>query len=313
MIPSPNQLTKAGNMQNTSETSGFAGRWVSFREDIKVLDCTIRDGGLMNDSKFDDRTVKAVYDACVAAGTDYMEIGYKASRKVFARDRFGAWRFCDEADMRRIMGDNPTSLKISVMADAEKTDYHQDILPKDQSVIDMVRVATYIHQIPMALDMIKDANDKGYETSVNLMSVSNVLERELDGALEMLATSEAKVICLVDSFGALYSEQVDYLVDKYLKYAKSTGKEVGMHMHNNLDLAFSNTIQGIVKELTTWTPPWRAWDAARATAPWNCSCVSCTTPSTTCARCWAASRTPSSRCARNSAGASASLTCSPGF
>ena len=247
MIPSPNQLTKAGNMQNTSETSGFAGRWVSFREDIKVLDCTIRDGGLMNDSKFDDRTVKAVYDACVAAGTDYMEIGYKASRKIFAPDRFGAWRFCDEADMRRIMGDNPTSLKISVMADAEKTDYHHDILPKDQSVIDMVRVATYIHQIPMALDMIKDANDKGYETCVNLMSVSNVLERELDGALEILATSEAKAIYLVDSFGALYSEQVDYLVEKYLKYAKSTGKEVGVHMHNNLDLAFSNTIQGIVK------------------------------------------------------------------
>ena len=234
-------------MQNTTETSGFAGRWVSYREDIKVLDCTIRDGGLMNESKFDDCTVKAVYDACVEAGIDYMEIGYKASKKVFARDRFGAWRFSDEADIRRIIGDNPTPLKISVMADAEKTDYHHDILPKDQSVIDMVRVATYIHQIPTALDMVKDAHDKGYETCVNLMSVSNVLEHELDKALEMLATCEAKAICLVDSFGALYSEQVDYLMDKYLKYAKSGGKEVGVHMHNNLQLGFSNTIQGIVK------------------------------------------------------------------
>ena len=245
--PEPDPAYQRGNMQNTTETSGFAGRWLSYREDIKVLDCTIRDGGLMNNSKFEDRTVKAVYDACVEAGIDYMEIGYKASKKVFARDRFGAWRFSDEADIRRIVGDNPTNLKISVMADAEKTDYHTDILPKDQSVIDMVRVATYIHQIPTALDMVKDAHDKGYETCLNLMSVSNVLERELDEALEMVSKCEAKAICLVDSFGALYSEQVDYLMDKYLRFAKSGGKEVGVHMHNNLQLAFSNTIQGIVK------------------------------------------------------------------
>jgi len=233
-------------MKNTTETSGSAGRWISYREEIKVLDCTIRDGGLMNDSQFDDRTVKSVYNACVEAGVDYMEIGYKANRKVFARDRYGDWRFCDEADIRRIVGDNDTPLKISVMADAEKTEYHGDILPKDQSVIDLVRVATYIHQIPTALDMVKDAHQKGYETCVNLMSVSNVLERELDEALELLATSEAQAIYLVDSFGALYTEQVDYLMQKYLRYAKAAGKEVGVHMHNNLQLGFANTIQGIV-------------------------------------------------------------------
>lgn len=233
-------------MQNTTETSGFAGRWVSYREEIKVLDCTIRDGGLMNDSQFSDRTVKSVYNACVEAGVDYMEIGYKANKKVFARDRYGAWRFCEESDLRRIVGDNETPLKLSIMADAEKTDYHNDILPRSESVIDMVRVATYIHQIPAALEMVKDAHQKGYETCVNLMSVSNVLERELDGALEMLATSEAKAIYLVDSFGALYSEQVAYLMEKYLRYAKAAGKDVGVHMHNNLQLGFSNTIQGIV-------------------------------------------------------------------
>jgi 4-hydroxy 2-oxovalerate aldolase len=233
-------------MQNTTEQSGFAGRWVSYRKEIKILDCTIRDGGLMNDSQFDDRTVKAVYDACVEAGVDYMEIGYKGSQKIFAPDRFGAWRFCKEGDLRRIVGDNATSLKLTVMADAEKTDYHTDILPKHESVIDMVRVATYIHQIPTALDMVKDANDKGYETAINLMSVSNVMERELDSALEAIATCEAQVINLVDSFGALYNEQVQYLVEKYLFYAKTNGKEVGVHMHNNLQLAFANTIQGIV-------------------------------------------------------------------
>ena len=49
------------------------------------------------------------------------------------------------------------------MADAERTDYHEDILPKKDSVLDMIRVATYIHQIPTALEMVMDAHDKGYE------------------------------------------------------------------------------------------------------------------------------------------------------
>jgi 4-hydroxy 2-oxovalerate aldolase len=110
----------------------------------------------------------------------------------------------------------------------------------------MIRVATYIHQIPVALDMIKDAHDKGYETTVNLMAVSTAPERELDEALEMLAESEVDVIYLVDSFGALYSEQVRYLIEKYLRYAQPSGKTVAMHAHNNQQLAYANTIEAII-------------------------------------------------------------------
>jgi len=69
--------------------------WVTFRPEIKVLDCTIRDGGLCNDHLFDDKFIKAVYDTCIAAGIDAMEIGYKGSQKLFARDKFGDWKFCE--------------------------------------------------------------------------------------------------------------------------------------------------------------------------------------------------------------------------
>jgi 4-hydroxy 2-oxovalerate aldolase len=223
-----------------------AGRWISYRPEIKVLDCTIRDGGLMNNHQFDDKVVKAVYTACVEAGIDYMEIGYKASRKGFKAGEFGNWKYCLEEDVRRIVDDNKTPLKLSVMADAEKCDYREDIPPKNQSVIDMVRVASYINQIPTALDMVKDAHDKGYETTVNLMAVSTVSERELSEGLELLAQSEAKAIYVVDSFGSLYSEQIHYLVKKYLAYCKPAGKQVGMHAHNNLQLAYANTIEGII-------------------------------------------------------------------
>lgn len=222
------------------------GKWVSYRPEVKILDCTIRDGGLMNNHLFTDEIVKAVYTACVDAGVDYMEMGYINSKRSFPPDKYGKWKFCAEDDLRRIVGENDTSLKLSVMADADKCDYREDILPSNQSILDMIRVAAYIHQIPLALDMIKDAHDKGYETTINLMAVSTVSEQELNGALELLSKSEVGTVYVVDSNGAFYSEQVRFLVKKYLDYMKSSGKRIGMHAHNNQQLAFANTIEAVI-------------------------------------------------------------------
>lgn len=232
--------------KNNKTKDPSAGRWLSFRPEIKVIDCTIRDGGLMNNHHFDDAVVKMVYDTCVAAGIDYMEVGYKSSRKGIKQGEHGCWKYSQEEDIRRIVGENKTGLKIAVMADAERCDYHEDIPPKKDSVVDMIRVATYINQIPTALAMVKDAHDKGYETTLNLMAASTVPDHELDEGLEMLAASEAKAVYVVDSFGSLYSEKVHFLVRKYMRFCKATGKEIGMHMHNNQQLAFANTIEGII-------------------------------------------------------------------
>jgi len=216
--------------------------WVTFDPELKILDCTIRDGGLVNAHYFNDEFVKAVYDTCLKAGIDYMELGYKASKKVYSPTKNGPWKFCDEDDLRRIVGDNDTCLKLSAMADAERTDYHEDILPAEQSVLDCIRVATYIHQLPTALDMVKDAKDKGYEVSLNLMAVSAVPDFELNKGIEVIAKCEADYLYIVDSFGSLYHEQIDDLLSQY----KTTGKILGIHAHNNQQLAYSNTIYAAI-------------------------------------------------------------------
>ncbi|MFH1740566.1 MAG: aldolase catalytic domain-containing protein [bacterium] len=221
--------------------------WITFRPEIKVLDCTVRDGGLVNDSKFDDAFVRAVYETCVAAGIDYMEIGYKNSKRLFPPDKFGPWRHCDENDIRRIVGENDTSLKLAAMADAGKSDWQTDILPKDESPLDMIRVACYVHQIPEAVAMINDAHNKGYEVTCNLMAISVANELEIEQALEEVAKTPASVVVIVDSFGSLYSEQIKLLVEKYQKFLEGTGKEIGVHAHNNQQLAFANTIEGIIR------------------------------------------------------------------
>jgi 4-hydroxy 2-oxovalerate aldolase len=234
-------------MKTEAKNGGFGQKWVSYRPEIKVVDVTVRDGGLMNNHRFSDEMVRGVYNACVAAGIDYMEIGYRTSKRLASPSEYGPWKFCDEDDVRRIVGDNDTDLKLCIMADAERCDYREDIPPKKDSVIDMIRVATYIHQVPIALDMIKDAHDKGYETTVNLMAASVVPQNELEGALELLCNSEVGALYLVDSFGAFYSEQVHYLVDLYQKFTKPRGKTLGMHAHNNCQLAYANTIEATIK------------------------------------------------------------------
>lgn len=221
------------------------GTIVSFRPDIKVMDCTLRDGGLVNDFRFSDEFVKDLYNANIKAGVDYMEFGYKASKEVFKVEDFGPWKFCDEDSIRKIVGDNNSDMKISVMSDVGRTDYKNDIIDKKDSVIDMVRTACYIHQIPTAAEMIEDAKRKGYETTANIMAVSKVNDEDLQNGLEILAKTPVDVIYIVDSFGSFYPEQMKRLSDKYLNIAAKYNKKIGIHAHNNQQLAFANTIEAL--------------------------------------------------------------------
>jgi len=110
----------------------------------------------------------------------------------------------------------------------------------------MIRVAFYAHQVSEAVDMIAHASELGYETSANLMAVSNITGREIDTVLDAIAPTQAGTMVIVDSFGHLYREQIDLLYHRYAKALEGTGKEIGIHAHNNQQLAFANTIEAII-------------------------------------------------------------------
>ena len=186
-----------------------------YRPEIKVIDCSIRDGGLMNNSKFPMEMVQRVLKAVNESGADVCELGYRNSKKMFSPDEYGPWRFCDEEVLKRAVDGIDLNVAIAVMQDAHKA-FEEDVLPKEQSVVDMIRVATYVKDVDKAIHLANSALDKGYRAAINIMAISHVIERELDEALQQIEEETKVESCyLVDSFGALYSEDIHYFVKKY--------------------------------------------------------------------------------------------------
>ncbi len=213
-----------------------------YREAIKVLDCTIRDGGLINNHHFTDEFVRAVYKALSQAGIDYMEMGYRSSRQVAPPSEFGAWKYCDDDKIREIIDGIESNVKLSIMVDAHRV-VEQEFVPVDQSPIDMIRAATYVKDIDKAIALVNKCHDLGYETTVNVMAISAENEHDLIEALDQLAKTPTDTVYVVDSYGYFFCEQIEYAVKLYQEHLP--GKRIGIHCHNNQQLAFANTIEGI--------------------------------------------------------------------
>ena len=246
-----------------------------YREKIKVLDCTIRDGGLINNYHFTTDFVKAVYRAACDSGVDIIEIGKKLCESdEYTREKYGKWNFCDEDDIKQVVEshecENPPIL--AVMYDVDRVDV-STLLPAEQSVIGMVRTACYVVDIDKGLDLVKRSKDLGYQTTINIMASSAAIETELIEALQQVNdAAEVDYLYLVDSYGAFYSEQVTGYLNLYKEHAPN--KELGFHAHNNQQLAFSNTQQAIIDGVNLLDATINGIGAAPATVIWSFCLIS---------------------------------------
>jgi 4-hydroxy 2-oxovalerate aldolase len=218
-----------------------------FRKELKVLDCTIRDGGLINNYQFSMDFVKAVYQAACAAGVDIVELGKKlAVSDEYTREKYGRWNFCDDDDLRTVLDSSDCKHRplVAVMYDVGRVDV-STLVPRDQGPVDMIRTACYVQDIDKGIDLCRRARDLGYQTTINIMAASAAIESDLVEALgQVNEAPEVDYLYLVDSYGALYSEQVTYYLRLYRQHAPD--KELGFHAHNNQQLAFANTQQAII-------------------------------------------------------------------
>jgi 4-hydroxy 2-oxovalerate aldolase len=212
----------------------------------KILDCTIRDGGLVNNWEFSVDFVRDLYRGLSSAGVEYMEVGYKNSAKLLNATESNYWRFLDDQFLKEIFPEKKLT-KLSALCDIGRVD-ENDILPRDQSVLDMIRIACYIRDVDKGLDLVQKFHDMGYETSLNIMALSHVHEDELIEAFQEIAKSPVDVVYVVDSYGSLDPKNTEHLVKKFKSHLPN--KQLGIHAHNNMQLAFANTLVGVQNGVT---------------------------------------------------------------
>ncbi|ALC91518.1 nucleoid-structuring protein H-NS [Bacillus sp. FJAT-18017] len=212
----------------------------------KILDCTIRDGGLVNNWDFSVEFVQDLYNGLSDAGVEYMEIGYKNSPKLLNATEPNPWRFLDDNFLKEIIPEKKFT-KLSALVDIGRVDPN-DILPREESILDMIRVACYIREVDKGLELVQMFHDLGYETSLNIMALSSVPESQLIKAFELVKASPVDVVYIVDSFGSLDPADIEHQVNKFK--AMLPNKQLGIHTHNNMQLAFANTLSALRNGVT---------------------------------------------------------------
>ncbi len=218
----------------------------SMEKNIKILDCTIRDGGLVNNWDFSVEFVQDLYNGLSEAGVEYMEIGYKNSAKLLNATEPNPWRFLDDQFLKEIIPEKKFT-KLSALVDIGRVD-PDDILPREESILDMIRVACYAREVDKGLELVQMFHDLGYETTLNIMALSSVPEHQLIKAFDMVNKSPVDVVYIVDSFGSLDPSDIAHQVKKFKEMLPN--KQLGIHTHNNLQLAFANTLSALNNGVT---------------------------------------------------------------
>lgn len=203
---------------------------------VQVLDCTIRDGGYINNWEFPPRMVRDVYQRLSRAGVDFVEIGFRDAESAGTP----LWRQCPEEELRKIKK-GIQGARICVMVDFGKAGL-DDFLSAKDSAIDMVRIAVHKDKVYQALDLAQDIKTKGYMVSIQLMGYPQYDDQEREKLFRRLKDIPLDYVYVADSYGSLLPDQVDRLVGPL---AAIGGFKVGFHPHNNLQLAFANALQAI--------------------------------------------------------------------
>lgn len=208
---------------------------------LSILDCTIRDGGHLNKWDFSPSLVRAAFYAAQRSGADYFEVGYRYPPQT---PNVGPFATCSDDLLFELVGVGvPDRCRLTVMIDAGKceTTYFSHCRD-DLTPIKAVRVAAYPFELDKAMSQVVELHDKGYEVFLNLMASSELSEEDFAKLKNWPKKSIVSALCFADSFGSFLPGDVKSMVSR-LKLAGFS--RIGFHPHNNLQMAFANTLCAI--------------------------------------------------------------------
>lgn len=216
--------------------------WAHFATGVKLLDCTLRDGGYYNRWDFEPGLVGDYVDAMVRAKVDAVEIGF---RNPAWAGFVGKLAYSQPEQLRDLA---LPGAKLGVMSDTKALlgkDGQADprilssLYPGKGDPASFVRLATLPKDLAAAAAAARSLADSGYDVFINLMQAGGLDRASLEGLASRLGDAPVKALYLADSFGSLYPESTRRLVREV---AQVFGKPVGFHAHDNLGLANANAL-----------------------------------------------------------------------
>lgn len=220
---------------------------------IKLIDCTLRDGGYYNNWDFSTELIEEYLIAMSAAEIDYVELGFRSFDK--SNGFMGACAYTSDNFIRSLR--IPPGLKIGVMMNAAEL-FKQGVspveavqklfVPKAESPVEIVRFACHVHEFAETLPVCRWLKEVGYAVGINLMQIADRSDEEIEGIAKIASGYELDALYFADSMGSMDPEQTAKIVSLLRKYWKG---ELGIHTHDNMGKALANTVRA-VKEGITW-------------------------------------------------------------
>jgi 4-hydroxy 2-oxovalerate aldolase len=219
---------------------------------MRLIDCTLRDGGYHNSWNFSKKFAEETIQNLVTSGVTNIEIGFRKPKNL-QRKSEGIFANLDGTHLQSL--DIPEESKIGIMINA--SDYLQDTrtsldLMKEsferlESSINFVRIAGDKEDISNLKNLKEYLEDLGYEVHLNLMRINTLFSdspasESVDEVLEQITSANFRYVTLADTYGVMRQNELKILIQKFMKIESF---ELGLHMHNNLGLATSNSILGL--------------------------------------------------------------------
>lgn len=207
---------------------------------IDILDCTLRDGGYVNNWMFSKKLARECYRSLSKSGVTYVEMGFRGTMRYFEPEKYGLWRFSPD-DLICEVTRNIRGAEIAVMGDFGKI-HLDDFSPAAESPVSLVRIAAHKDKINSAITFLEEIKAKGYIASLQCMGYSTYSENEKKDLIDILKKSSVDYVYIADSYGSILPFQIRELFEPLLEV---NSFRVGFHPHNNIQMAFANTLEAI--------------------------------------------------------------------
>ena len=214
---------------------------------LRILDCTLRDGGYYNNWCFPRELAESYLQAMAAAGVDIVEIGFRN----FPQASFlGPYAYSTDAFLGTLH--LPAGLTLAVMVDAKAmlgcglapaAAVDALFLPRDGSRVEWVRIAAHLGEVESCRALAVRLRDLGYRVGLNIMQAAGKPAARITALAREVASWDAvAVLYFADSFGSMDGAEVGRVVDAL---AAGWNGAIGVHTHNNKSLAVQNTLAAI--------------------------------------------------------------------